>query len=169
MPKYTNRSNRRARQWVISDIDSANLATTATQLVRNMSSDYESALGRTPANVTVLAIRGTISTTIGASVASNNSKLAYGIAWIPEGLVTVAELPNPLTDDYDWIWRETVFKSGGTSGDQITGPGTLPIIINNKSMRRQRETVSKLCLIARWDGDQSVNRVANIRTLYAMP
>ena len=160
---------RKQRQWVTSDIDSNALAATATQLVRNMSSDFETVLGRTSASVTVAAIKGRIHTTNGATVASNNSKLAYGIAWLPENLTTVAEIPNPLTDDYDWIWREVVFKAEGVSGDQVTGQGTDSILVDSQSMRRQRQTNNKLCLIARWDGNQSVNRVANLRTLYLLP
>ena len=162
---------RKTRQWVTSDIDSNVLAAGATQIIRNMTTDFETVMGRNSASVTVLAMKGTIQLTHGSTSSGPfPTKNAFGIAWIPENLVTVAEVPNPLDEDYDWIWREVVYGVGPhTSGNPLLGEGFPGIKVDSRSMRRQQQTSSKLCLIGRAEGAASINRIGNIRTLYALP
>ena len=163
---------RKSRQWVTSDIDSNVLAATATQIIRNMTSDFETVMGRNSASVTVLALKGRIQLTHGSTSAGPFPiKVALGVAWIPENMVTVGEVPNPLDEDYDWIWRDVSYGVGPHTGGGIPlrSPSDTGIVVDSKSMRRQAQTQSKLCLIGRNEGANSITRIGNIRTLYALP
>jgi len=135
----------------------------------DLTADFDSSLGRTQSKVTVSNIRGTVSLTSGATPSTAGGVWAAGIAWVPNS-ITTGGLPDPLSEDYDWMWHNIgVAVQGTAQGDYIYGSGTEPIILNNRSMRKQPDQFSKLLLIVSCATGQNVSVNAALRTLYLLP
>ena len=159
----------RANQWIISHDESLIGAAGAPVIISDLTADYEAALGRVQNNSTVTAIRGRLGLTASATPPTANGFTAAGIAFVNTN-VTAAEVPDPLDDNYDWIWHDiSPVVQGLATGDYAWGKGTPPVMIYNKSQRKMRESFSKLVLVARQDSNQNLNVVFSCRTLWKLP
>ena len=163
-------SQRRTRQWIETH-DEAVINSGFVNIISDLTADYEAALGRTQAGATVMTIRGFVAAEAAATPPTAPDIISFGICFIPENLASgAAGLPDPRTENYDWIWHQHAPSVQGLAqGDYLWGKGTEPIWFHNKSMRKQRETFSKLVLIARHDNGQSVNVQTGLRALWALP
>ena len=167
---FRSSAPRRQRQWIIFD-DEEVLNSNIKTIVHDFTADYDAALERGQTGATVMAIRGQLSVMASATVPTAPDRLAAGIAWVPEGSVSNSVgLPSPLADNYDWIWHTMMpVKQGLATGDQLWGAGTMPVIIHNKSMRKQPSAFSKLVLVVIQVSGQTANTIANGRVLWALP
>ena len=135
----------------------------------SLTADFETKLGHNSYDVTVMAIRGTLVPFAAATPPTDvPGEGAAGICWVPED-TAVTDFPDPLEDDYDWIWH-SFFALGGY-GIAPTNNVALapPAEINNRSMRKQREGGSKLVIAVHSDVNQNVDWAGGVRVLYAMP
>jgi len=160
---------KRANQWVISHNESLIGAAGAPVIVEDLTADYETALGRIQTNTTVTAIRAYFGATASATPPTANGFVSIGIGFVNTN-VTAAEIPDPLNDDFDWLFHSILpVVQGLATGDYAWGKGTEPLEINNRSQRKLRQAFSKLVVVARQDSNQNLNIVYGGRTLWKLP
>ena len=164
------RTPRKDRQWIISEVSSTIQDGIGTPiLAHDFTADFDSAMGRTQSQVTVSNIRGHLCMTATATPPTANGIWAAGIAWMPESILA-SQLPSPITDDYDWIWHNIGGSTQGlATGDYLWGKGVDGLIINNRSMRKQRDAFSKLVLVTASATGQNANVFGGFRILYLLP
>ena len=159
---------RRPRQWIISSIQSASFGSGTTQILHDLTSDFDTEMEKQAANLTALAIRGNLGIYAGASATTNPGQMAVGVAWIPEGLVTAGELPNPLTDDYDWMYHFGAPVGVIPARAGFRGEGADPYVhFDQGGSRKQRENHSKLVVIGFQNTTSTFTKIGVARTLYA--
>jgi len=161
---------RKERQWILSQGDSVSVDATGPFILDDLTADYEAEIGMSPNNLSVLAIHGSIGAFAGATPPTSVGRTAFGIAWVPEGLVTKAELPDPLDDDYDWFFhRLWVNGRGLAANDPVWKDPGGAIPYSNKTGRKQRENHSKLVAIISTSANQTITCQTSNRVLYALP
>ena len=172
MPARTRQAaftQRRERQFIISVGNSATLGGTNPLIVNDITAAYEAELALTMSNITVAALYGSFKANSTATQWTGAADLALGMAFIPESMVTAAELPDPLLDDYDWIMHRIWCGMPPSATNQpfwdINGG---VVAIENHSSRKQRENHSRLVVIARSNANQSLSVQFSARALFVL-
>jgi len=167
-----NRTARRARQWgtqvaVVSVIGT----TEAQKALIDLQAPLETDLGFSLNNVTASAMRyDLIFSFASGSTVGDAVRGAWGIAWLQNDAIAAgaASVPNPINDSFDWMaFGGFAFFSESTG--QHTPRGGLHLIDNN-SMRKQRENHSTLTMvIAAAIAVNAFNVSIMGRTLFLLP
>ncbi len=142
---------RRARQWAITHATGSIVATTeAGKLVVDLQAGLETDLGFNLNNVTASAIRMDIFANFqGTAVVGDVVFIALGIQWASDDAIAAgpASLANPSNDAADWLWHGAINVVADVAAVP-SQPRDAHLVINNKSMRKQRENHQSLVLVA---------------------
>ena len=165
---------RKERQWGITILNGTlTAATQAASLVFNLTSSLESSLSVNAHNWTSSAIKARITfVRTGAGTFGDRINFAIGAGWFNNDAIAAGpvSLPSPSEDDADW----QAYLSGYASADSGTALAHLNpkegFVIDNKSMRKQRENNSSLVLIIRPTLiTVSLQVFVNARALFLLP
>jgi len=145
---------RKERQWGITHANGTIvLATKAGMLIAELTSGLETTLGVEAHNWTVAALKFRLDVHgLATGTANDQVVLSAGIAWVGNDAFAAGagSLPDPSDDNADWIWHSGIalsFPTTGAGGSPAIPPGGF--VIDNKSMRKQRENNSTLVLHVR--------------------
>ena len=165
---------RKERQWGIhSSNQTLSTAGHAGMLSFDLSANIETSIGANLHNVTVSALKYRIRVRcVAAPTVFATFQVAFGIMWATNDAIAQGglSLPQPSIDDGDWIWHNI----RSWQADVATALAPLhprdDMVIDNKSMRKQRENNSTLILIA--DGitiPSSMQIIVGGRALFLLP
>ena len=163
---------RRARQWGTTNTSTTvSAATDAGKVVIDLQAGLEIDLAMNLHNVTASAIRISLTTSflVGGTL-GEAARLSWGIMWATDQAIAAggAALPNPISDEADWMAHGgiTVFV------EQIHAhiPRGGLTMISNDSMRKQRENNSTLVLLVQGAVIVHAVGIATVgRTLFLLP
>jgi len=163
---------RRARQWAIVRNTTSVIGTTEAQkAVIDLQAALEVDLGFNLNNTTCSAIRLRLNyhfasgSTVGDSV-----QFAYGIMWASDDAIAAgaASLPNPADDSADWIAHGGGFIVSESTAQHV--PRGANQMLENDSMRKQRENNSSLVMITSAQTVQSTLQIHTVgRVLFLLP
>lgn len=151
--------------------DVGNNITADTVHAADLSAAVEAVSGRSLVRSVTRSIRGQIAILINPTAANTftRTRVAAGIAWANSDLVTdqtvSANYPNPLLDEYDWVWRRhwmiNYYPTAAGIGSGIRDYDGLAFV-RTKAMRKQPSSKHQLFLFTAYDDSSD----ANIGTVY---
>jgi len=147
------RAPRRARQWAITFSNVAIVAATqAAAVAIPLLSALETDLGFEMHNVTISALKFNINYRLTNSTTGDDCSILCAVAWVSDSAFAAGgvALPDPSVDHYDWMfWDHRTLSSSRDVVDIDEQVIASHLVIDNKSMRKQRENNSTLMMIFR--------------------
>ena len=148
------RGKRRDRQWGITSANGSIVASGhAGQLAIDLMTNLRVATGYQMPGVTASALRFNVDYRGTTWKAGDDITMAMGVIWATDRAISSGgvALPNPATDDADWMFHDIRTLSSPGNGfdvaDSDIQPGNSQLVISNDSMRKQRENDSTLVMI----------------------
>ncbi len=167
---------RKERQWGITVGNGSIVAATqVASLLINLTSGLEATLGVSAHNWTVAAMKFDMAwRALAAGTAFDDLVVTAGITWADDDVIAAgtASLPDPSEDNADWIWHSSLHCQWISTSAFSTagGPHVAKWMIDNQSMRKQRENNSSLVFIARATVlDRTVQGFLGGRALFLLP
>ncbi len=136
----------------------------------------EAEIGHNFYDITVTRIRGYVSFRPSSLSQNNEWLIAAGICFLPDTAMTAGDMPNPGTDNYDWIWHQQthLFVRGELTPAAplwMDQPPQALMMVDNKSQRKQRENSQNLVLVVSSMATTASTPIIHfgLRTLVLMP
>ena len=164
------RAPRKSRQWALT-MANGTLVSIGDSIVVNLLAGLRTEVGQQFTNLTASAIRLRLYCSFDAtSGVGDRVEFAWGIIWATDNAIAagVASLPDPRSDNADWMAHGSVQV---ISESALRGaPRHSLVVIDNDSMRKQRENNSSLIFIAVANAhDDALNVRVNGRVLFLLP
>ena len=168
------RAPRKNRIWGLAAHNGTIVAATAAGMLQfPLMALLKADVGYELPGVIASAIRLNVQYRQTTSQSTDDDTLAMGIAWISDTAIASggAELPDPSTDHFDWMFHDFRTVSGLGSSDQDSVAANGHFVISNDSMRKQRENHSSLTMVIRATLLQSTSVQVFVagRILYLLP
>ena len=168
------RGSRKERQWGITIANGSIIGVTqATSLAFNLTDGLETTLGSEAHNWTVAALKYNLDFVgLAAGAVNDDFTVAAGVTWVNNDALAAGpvSLPSPSDDNADWMWYSAghfTFENAVAKEAPMNRSG---FVIDNQSMRKQRENNSSLVLIVRGVlTDRTVQVFLSGRALFLLP